>query len=153
MQSRRCAACGAAFRPRPQVPQQCYCPAPACQRKRRRRWQQAKRENDPDYHDNQLRAQRAWLRRNPRYWSEYRRTHPEYVERNREQQQERNDRRRERVIAKMDVTTPVMPLFSGIYRISKVLPVGIAKKDAWTAQITFISALGDRSAARCKERT
>lgn len=59
MKSKRCAACGQAFRPRPQVSQQCYCSAPACQRERRRRWQQAKRQSHPDYHDNQARAQRA----------------------------------------------------------------------------------------------
>ena len=60
MESKRCTACGQAFRPRPQIPQQCYCAAPACQRERRRSWQLAKRESDPDYHDNQVRAQRAW---------------------------------------------------------------------------------------------
>jgi len=104
MESKRCAACGQAFRPRPQVPQQCYCPAPACQRERRRSWQLAKRQSDPDYHDNQARAQRAWRKRNPDYWREYRRTHPQYRDRNRAQQRERNDRRRERLIAKMDVS-------------------------------------------------
>lgn len=53
MESRRCAACGQAFRPRPQVSHQCYCPAPACQRERRRCWQQAKHKSDSDYRDNQ----------------------------------------------------------------------------------------------------
>jgi hypothetical protein len=38
MERRRCAACGRAFRPRSQVPQQRYCSAPACQRERRRGW-------------------------------------------------------------------------------------------------------------------
>jgi len=104
MESKRCAACGQAFRPRPQVPQQCYCPATACQRERRRSWQLAKRQSDPDYNDNQARAQRAWRKRNPDYWREYRRTHPQYRDRNRAQQRERNDRRRERLIAKMDVS-------------------------------------------------
>ena len=103
MESKRCAACGQAFRPRPQIPQQCYCAAPACQRERRRSWQLAKRESDPDYHDNQARAQRAWRERNPDYWREYRREHPDYSERNRKQQRARNDRRRQHLIAKMDV--------------------------------------------------
>ncbi len=76
MESRRCSACGKAFRPHPQVPQQRYCTTPACQRER-----------------------------NPDYWREYRRTHPQYSERNRMQQGKRNDRRRERLIAKMDART------------------------------------------------
>ena len=104
MESKRCAACGKAFRSRPQVPQQCYCTAPACQRERRRSWQPAKRQSDPDYNDNQARAQHAWRKRNPDYWREYRRTHPQYRDRNHAQQFERNDRRRERLIARMDVS-------------------------------------------------
>ena len=49
MERRRCAACGGAFRPRSQVPDQKYCSASACQRARRRRWQRAKvlREQPP----------------------------------------------------------------------------------------------------------
>ena len=110
MEIRQCAACGHVISAASQVPQQCYCAAPACQRERRRRWQQAKRQSDPDYHDNQSRAQRAWRKRNPDYWREYRRDHPQYTERNRTQQRERNDRRREPLIAKMDASTPVFPI-------------------------------------------
>lgn len=153
MESRRCAACGQAFRPRPQVPRQCYCAAPACQRERRRRWQLAKRKSDPDYHDNQARAQSAWRKRNPDYWREYRRTHPQYRDRNRVQQRERNDRLRERLIAKMDVSTPVFPMPSGIYQISQAPPAGIVKRDAWTVQITLLSAPPDQPVEHCKERT
>lgn len=153
MESRQCTTCGEAFRPRPQVPEQCYCPAPACQRDRRRQWQKAKRESDPDYRDNQARAQRAWLGRNPDYWREYRRTHPQYSDRNRIQQRERNDRRRERLIAKMDVSTPIFPLFSGLYRISQVPSAGIAKMDPWVAEITLLSVLSDQPEPYCKERT
>ena len=120
MQRRRCKACGHTFRTRPQVSRQRYCPAQACQRERRRSWQKARREGDPDYRDNQLRAQRAWLERNPDYWREYRRTHPNYRERNRLLQRERNDRRAEPLIAKMYASTPELPLISGIYRISQM---------------------------------
>ena len=153
MESRRCAACGQTFRPRPQVPRQSYCRALACQRERRRRWQQARRRNDPDYHDNQARAQRAWRKRNPDYSREYRHEHPNSRERNRTQQRERNDRRRARLIAKMDVSTPVFPIPSGIYQISQARPTGIAKMDAWTVKITLLSEPYDRPVAYCKERT
>ena len=56
MQSKQCAGCGQAFQPRSQVPQQCYCAQAACQRERRRRWQQAKRQSDSDYRDNDTRG-------------------------------------------------------------------------------------------------
>jgi hypothetical protein len=153
MESRRCAACGKEFRPHPQVPQQCYCAAPACQRERRRRWQQAKRQSDPDYQDNQVRAQRAWRNRNPDYWREYRRQNLQYRERNRTQQLKRNDRRRERQIAKMDASIPVFPMPSGIYQISQASPPGIAKMGAWTVKITLLSAPYDQPVEDCKERT
>jgi hypothetical protein len=156
MEIRRCVACGQVFRPRSQVPLQAYCTALTCQRERRRRWQRVKRQSDPDYHDNQARAQRAWQKRNPDYWREYRREHPQYRERNCVQQRERNARRRKRLIAKMGVSTPDFPVPSGIYRIRPVPATGIAKMDAWAVEITLLSAGYERSVAAvdyCKERT
>lgn len=153
MDSRRCAACGAAFRPRPQTPEQCYCSAKACQRERRRNWQLAKHRSDTDYRENQARAQRAWCERNPDYWRDYRQAHPEYLERNRARQRDRNSRQRERVIAKMDASQPNFPLPSGIYRISPAPPIGIAKIDAWTVEITRLSAAYREPVESCKERT
>jgi hypothetical protein len=153
MESRQCAACGLEFRPRPQVPQQCYCSATACQRERQRRWQIDKRRDDHDYQDNQARAQRAWCERNPDYWRDYRADHPEYIERNRAQQRDRNARRRETLIAKNDASPPVFPLRSGIYQISPAPPSGIVKMDAWTVEITLISTPYDQAAERCKETT
>ncbi|MDH4260268.1 MAG: hypothetical protein OEW16_08175 [Gammaproteobacteria bacterium] len=153
MESRRCAACGQGFVPRPQVPHQTYCPAKACQRERRRLWQQAKREGDPDYHDNQIRAQQAWCKQHPEYWAEYRRTHAQYEERNRTQQRTRNARRRRGVIAKMDVCKPDSPVASGTYRLTPVVTGGIAKMDAWTVEIAVLSKHYDPQADDCKERT
>lgn len=138
MESGRCTACHEQFRPRPQIPQQCYCAASACQRERRRRWQVAKRKGDLDYQDNQKRAQRAWGQRNPDYWREYGRNHPQYCDRNRVQQRMRKERHR--LIAKMDVSPPVFPVPSGIYQISQVPPNGLAKMDAWTVKITLLPA-------------
>jgi len=67
-----CASCGREFSVRPQSPKQTYCSAHECQRERRRRWNRAKLEADPDYRANQLAAQRAWHARNPEYWQTYR---------------------------------------------------------------------------------
>lgn len=67
-----CASCGQEFLVRPQTPKQSFCPEPACQRERRRRWTRAKLESDPDYRANQLAAQRAWHARHPEYWRTYR---------------------------------------------------------------------------------
>lgn len=139
MQSRPCAACGRAFRPRPQVPEQCYCGEAACQRERRWRWQQAKRRSDADYRENETRAERAWRSRHREYWREYRRTHPRYTERNRTQQQRRDGRRRERRLANMDASTPVFTVPSGTYRLTPVMPSHLANMDACTVEITLVS--------------
>ena len=103
MHSGRCASCGKAFVARPQVRQQRFCSAAACQRERRRRWQAERLQHDLDYRANQRAAQRAWRRRHPEYWRGYRDTHPKYVERNRQQQRVRDAARRTQAdLAKMN---------------------------------------------------
>lgn len=147
----KCAACGGSFEPRPQVPEQTYCGKPSCQQERRRRWKQAKQRTDPDYRDNQSRAQRTWSDRHPGYWRGYRSVHPEYSERNRQQQRVRNARRRaaadsgspaqeQGVIAKGNAWiakgNASEPEFSGTYVLTPVEGGAIAKRNAWTVRIT-----------------
>jgi hypothetical protein len=139
MESKRCDGCGKAFHPRAQTPKQSYCSCAACQRERRRRWQKARRQSDPEYQDNQSRAQESWVERHRDYWREYRRTHPVYSERNRSLQRERDVRRRERVLAKMDVSPRDSPVPSGTYRLIPVSREDLAKMDAWMVQITVVS--------------
>lgn len=140
MENRRCAACRRDFYPRAQAPRQQYCSAPACQRERRRRWQEEKRRHDADYRENQARVQRSWAERHREYWSGYRAEHPTYVERNRAKQRERDRRRRrerggrEATLAKSDASTPIIQPPSGTYRLIPVAR-GLAKMDAWTVEI------------------
>lgn len=153
MENRRCSVCGKSFRPHPQVPMQSYCAARACQRARRRRWQRVKRRTDPDYLDNQARAQRAWRKRNPDYWRKYRLDHQQYLESNRKRQRERNRRRRRGPVVKMDTPTASFAMPSGIYKLSEAPPNGIAKMGAWIVQITLLSVRDDRLVTDCKETT
>lgn len=73
--TRKCIHCGHDFEPLPHVPRQAFCSHPACQRARKREWQQDKLHTDPDYRQNQRAAQRAWQERNRDYWQEYRASH------------------------------------------------------------------------------
>ncbi|MCK9986155.1 MAG: hypothetical protein AzoDbin1_02627 [Azoarcus sp.] len=139
MQSKQCAGCGKLFHPRPQTPRQSYCASAACQRERRRCWQLARRQSDPEYRENQVRAQAAWAAQHPDYWREYRRSHPTYSDRNRRQQQARDARRAARVLAKMDVSTRETSVPSGIYRLSPATRDDLAKMDAWMVRITAVS--------------
>ncbi len=149
MKIRLCVACGQEFRPSPQVPQQCFCSAKECQRERRRRWQRDKMRSDPDYQDNQKRAQHAWNKRNPDYWRKYREAHPEYAQRNQTMQHERN----QGAIAKMDVSTPPLPMPSGIYRLIPIGPADFAKMDSWTVEIILLSSVSVQQTKNCKEMT
>ena len=54
-------------------------------------------------------------------------------------QRERDARRRERDLAKMDVSTGDSPVASGTYRLSPVTREDLAKMDAWMVRITVVS--------------
>jgi hypothetical protein len=139
MHTKRCACCGQRFQPRTQTPHQTYCSDPRCQTARRRKWQEEKLKSDSDYRDNQARAQQAWCSRNPDYWSDYRSTHPQYAQENRQKQRARNVRAKNLRIAKMDASNPIFPMAPGVYRMNSVVESGIAKMDAWMVEIRVIS--------------
>lgn len=127
---RRCAACGKLFGTRSQVPNQSYCADAACQRERKKLWQRERRTSDPDYRDNQTRAQEAWLARNPDYWRDYRRRHPEYTQANRERQRTRAQERRGTEPAQPDPSEVSRQLASGLYRLTVIAVDRVAKMDA-----------------------
>ena len=87
---------------------QLYCDSLECQRARKAAWQKSKVATDPQYHTQQSEALRDWRKKKPldQYQKEYRQNHPEYVQRNRELQKVRNQKRSSRLaclkIVKMD---------------------------------------------------
>lgn len=102
---------------------QLYCGNPECQRARKRAWQKNKMATDKKYRRKQTACLVRWRKEHPlhRYQKQYRDEHPEYVEKNREKQRRRNDRRRQRVqpdqiemIVKMDAFQN-QPIKSGCY--------------------------------------
>ncbi len=146
MGRKRCAACGERFTPCRHISNQQYCSRPECQRQRRRRWQREKLKRDADYRANQAAAQRRWCKHHPEYWRQYRENHPEYVERNRAQQRQRNHRRGlgatspcSPAIAKRDVYEDKSIVTSGTYRLIPVSGEGIAKMDAYLVKMQVLS--------------
>jgi hypothetical protein len=111
-----------------------------CQKERKRLWQLRKRHEDPDYKDNQNRAQHAWSEANPLYWREYRDAHPGYEQKNRSQQTERNARAEGNL--KTDVELPATQLLpkDGLYVLIDESSDDVAKKDAWLVRLTLVSA-------------
>jgi hypothetical protein len=139
MPKHSCLACGQDFEPRSQSPRQKYCSEMTCQRERRRRWQFIKRHTDPDYKDNQSRAQQAWANANPNYWRDYRTAHPNYTESNRLKQRSRNQSLTSRTFAKMDASSKPLSPQSGLYLLIDETSGGVVKKDAWLVRLTLIS--------------
>jgi hypothetical protein len=72
-----------------------YCSAIACQRARKKAWQQHKMADDALYRQQQQDCIRQWRKAKPLhgYQKQYRLTHPAYVQKNRQQQFYRNRKR------------------------------------------------------------
>jgi hypothetical protein len=72
-----------------------YCSAIACQRARKKAWQQHKMAQDQLYRQQQEDCLQQWRRHRPLhlYQKEYRQQHPAYVVKNRKQQLGRNRKR------------------------------------------------------------
>jgi len=69
-----------------------YCADRNCQQARKNLWQRDARR-DPDYKENQARAQQKWCADHPDYWRDYRAHHAGYTEVNRQKQSARNAKR------------------------------------------------------------
>jgi hypothetical protein len=116
--------------------------------------------SDADYRENQARAQRAWAQTHPDYWRDYRRTHPQYCESNRDASRRRQRERRQCAaslesarFAKMDASMPDSRVPSGTYRLVPAAAAEFAKMDAWMVEITLVSGAYGQAGEVCKERT
>lgn len=89
-----CTHCGEKKRPNSRLKPgiQHYCGAKACQNARRRKWKKDAYHSNPDYRYACFMSNKKWRKAYPAhvYQSEYRATHPEYTQKNRLQQRERN---------------------------------------------------------------
>ena len=143
----RCACCKR-IRPRNlRVKNQHYCGERRCQQARKNKWQREKEQDDPAYRANKKESHQAWRSRNPNYWRLYRLQHPEYCERNRRLQWQR-DRRRRRIcdnassdvadLANPDTLTNYFNDTTDTYLLSPANR-DLANQDALTVKIVPIS--------------
>ena len=145
-----CMCCSLPFRPVPQVPNQAYCSQPACQRKRRQRWNQQKLKDDPDYQDNKQRSQRDWMDRNPDYWRQYRADHPDYTDRNRSRQRVKTPTPKPTTLAKRDESNGPHPFKAGVYRIAPLQRMDGDISGTWTVELSPICLNSDCTKDACK---
>ena len=137
--TKQCKACGKAFQSHPKVPNQTYCSSPECQRERRRRWLEEKRQFDADYQGNEPQKIEQWRNEHPDYWKQYRLDNPDYANRNRNLQQTRNQRSRNPMITNVYELPELSPLASGRYRLIPVIADVIANEYELIVEITVLS--------------
>ena len=83
--------------------EQQYCRDPGCQRQRRREYQSNRLYGQPAYDQKQRSCRSRWRHHKvslATYQRAYRANHPDYTEKNRQQQQQRNAKRRPKVVSK-----------------------------------------------------
>jgi len=135
--------CGVLFTPCPQVPGQRYCSRKECQQVRRNEWNQKKLVANTAYREERQADHECWIRNNPNYWKDYRARHPEYAQKNCEQQKLRDQKRRktssEPVLAKTDESIPVPPVITGRYKLIPVHSGVLAKTDEYIVEIAAIT--------------
>lgn len=153
MPEKCCQCCGSLFDPRPQVPNQTYCSNPACQLDRRKRWNQQKMQNDPDYRDNQGRIQRAWHDRNPDYWRKYRDKLSQQKLPISMQKTQLTAPAIAAEHAKMDASNCPPKIASGLYWIDILPRQGQETKGALVVEITPVCADATCKKDACKYRT
>jgi hypothetical protein len=93
MVERRCRYCERIFQPSKYQPGQSVCSEPDCQRRRRADYHRQKIAADPEYRLLCRDSPQKWRSHNPDYWRRYREQHPAAVQRNRQQQQVRDQKR------------------------------------------------------------
>ena len=146
----RCVHCRRRFIANPRVKDQKYCNRICCQRARKTLWQRRKMATDAAYRQNQKDSHQSWQIKNPDYWRQYRDGHPQYCERNRMLQKQRDAKRRARHLAKMDALKRLKSINPGAYYL---IPcnAGLAKMDALTQKINLIPETYTIFCASCKK--
>jgi len=99
MKELRCRYCQEVFQPSIYRPQQAVCGQAACQRQRQHDYHRRKLASDPVYRQVCLESPQKWRHAHPNYWKKYRQDHPEQVERNRQQQRLRDQKRQQANLA------------------------------------------------------
>jgi len=133
-----CQCCGKLVPRNVRIKNQKYCCAKECQQARMRIWKNRQYKQNSNYHSKSLISQKVWRSKYPvyQYQRDYRKTHPEYVIRNRVLQKERN-KRRQRNHSTMIVKTRsilLQPREDGVYTLSKVKKNMIVNRNALSLQ-------------------
>lgn len=136
-----CRHCGIILPRNPRLKKaQKYCSATPCQQARKNAWGTKEYHANRSHRKKRLASQKACYKKRPghAYQAAYREKHPDYAERNREQQRKRNNRRQE-VGGSMIVNTDTLSLkdtIDGAYALIPIAKGGkIVNTDAFMVQL------------------
>lgn len=134
-----CQNCNCSYQRNPRVKNQKYCSSRSCQNARRNLTNTTRTRKNPGSRLLQQARNKRWRDAYPahEYQKKYREDHPDYVQRNRELQKERNKKRQKYpgpMIVKTYALSP-QPLRDGVYTGFEVKSGKIVKAYALTAQM------------------
>ena len=133
-----CLHCGCTCRCNPRLKNQKYCSGKECQQSRMRTWKNRQYKKNSKYQKRSLASQKVWRSKYPahKYQREYRKTHPEYVTRNRELQRKRNKKRRKDQSTMIVKTHALLlqPMEDGVYTLSRIKKNLIVNRNALSLQ-------------------
>jgi len=154
MVERRCRYCERIFQPSKHQPAQLVCSDPGCQRRRRAEYHRQKIAADPEYRQVCLDSPQKWRSRNPDYWRRYREQHPATLERNRQQQHVRDQKRRLRNLANNNSVFDLKHSAAGVWLVGAGLQ-NLANNNSAPAQVWVLEALPPRKPPQsesCKQQ-
>ncbi len=139
--NRTCPYCNQPFVPSPFRPQQRICSSVECQRRRRTDYHRQKRRTDPDYRQDCLDSQKKWRTAHPDYPAHYRKSHPESVERNRQAQRRRDQKRRMVDLVKNNLALDVKRVPGEVWLMGPELE-DLAKNNLAFSQVLIFQTVG-----------
>lgn len=143
MVERRCRYCEQVFQPSKFQPGQLVCSGPECQRRRRADSRRQKIATDPEYRQVCQDACRKWRAGHPDYWRQRRERKPAAVERNRQQQRIRDQKRRLRGLANNNSAFDLKHSAAHVWLLGSGLE-HLANNNSARAQIWVLEALPPR---------
>lgn len=143
-ETRRCPYCQSPFRPSRYCPQQRVCSRPDCQRQRRANSRLQKLATDLEYRQVVRDSQKQWWNEHPEYQKERRKANPGLVERNRQKQHIRDQKRR---LARLVRNNLVLDLKRSAAEVCRVVPQvrHLDRNNLVFAQVLILPSVGERS--------
>jgi hypothetical protein len=154
MVERQCRYCERIFQPSKYQPGQSVCSQPDCQRCRRADYHRQKIAADPEYRLACRDSPQKWRSRNPDYWRRYREQHQASVQRNRQQQQVRDQKRHLRDLANNNSALDLKHSAAEIWLLGAGLQ-DLANNNSVPAQVWILEALPPRKPPQsesCKQQ-